>query len=114
MTALGILALFGIAMAAFGAALVTSRIVNRWLGWAALLIGVVGAATGLLFASLGPTALVINGMFRPVAMAATLWLIVLAIALRRSPPVLTIAQDEGTDRRPRRPHESDATGTLPV
>jgi hypothetical protein len=34
MTALGILALFGIAMAAFGAALVTSRIVSRWLGWA--------------------------------------------------------------------------------
>jgi hypothetical protein len=100
MTALGILCFFGVAMAAFGVALVNSRIVSRWLGWVAILIGVAGTITGLLFATLGPTALVINGLFRPVAMAATLTFIALAVALRRRPPVAAVAQRDRTDRRP--------------
>jgi hypothetical protein len=112
MTAIGILALFGIAMAAFGAAIVISHIVTRWLGWAALTIGLAGTATGLLFATLGPTSLVINGLFRPVAMAATLHFVVLAIALRRSPPATAVHHDV-TDHGPRERPETDATGTLP-
>jgi hypothetical protein len=112
MTAIGILALFGIAMASFGVALVTSHIVTRWLGWAALLIGLAGTVTGLLFATLGPTAMVINGLFRPVALAATLYFIVLAIALRRSPPATAVHHD-GADHRPREHPETAASGTLP-
>jgi hypothetical protein len=84
MTAIGILALFGLAMAAVGAAIITSRIVSRWLGWTAVTIGVAGTITGTLFAVQGSTPLVINGLFRPVAMAATLSFAALAIALRRS------------------------------
>lgn len=114
MTAIGILALFGIAIASFGAALATSRIVTRWLGWAALLIGLAGTVTGLLFATLGPTALVINGLFRPVAMAATLYFVVLAIALRRPSPAIATMQHDGAARSPRERPDTDTTGTLPV
>ena len=113
MTAIGILALFGIAMSAFGAAIVISRVVSRWLGWAALSIGLVGTATGLLFATLGPTALVINGLFRPVAMAATLYFVVLAIALRRSPPATATVHHDVAGPSPRKRPETDAMGTLP-
>jgi hypothetical protein len=114
MTAIGILALFGIAMAAFGAAIVTSRVVSRWLGWAALVIGLAGTATGLLFATLGPTPLVINGLFRPVAMVATLYFVVLAIALRRSPPTIPTVHHDVAHPSPRKRPEIDATGTLPA
>jgi hypothetical protein len=86
MTAIGILALFGFAMAAVGAAIIASRIVSRWLGWTAVTIGVAGTVTGTLFAVQGSTPLVVNGLFRPVAMAATLVFAALAIALRRSRP----------------------------
>jgi hypothetical protein len=114
MTALGILCLFGIAMATFGIAIVTSGIVSRWLGWVALLIGLVGTVTGLLFATLGPTALVINGLFRPLAMATTLYFVVLAVALRRRPPGPAVARHERADRRPGRGREPDVTGSLSV
>jgi hypothetical protein len=112
MTAVGILALFGISMAAFGAALVTSRIVPRWLGWTALTIGLAGTATGLLFAALGPTALVINGLFRPVAMAATLYFVALAVALRRGPPAIANVDHDDADPSPRQRPATDATGAL--
>ena len=83
MTAIGILALFGGAMAALGVAIIVSRMVGRWLGWSALGIGLAGTVTGVLFSILGSTAFVINGLFRPVAMAATLYFVALAVALRR-------------------------------
>jgi hypothetical protein len=83
MTALGILAFFGAGMLAFGAAIVGGRVVSDWLGWVALAIGSLGVVTGTLFAVLGSTPLVINGLFRPLAMAATVYFVVLAVALRR-------------------------------
>lgn len=86
MTAIGVLALFGIAIASFGAAFVTSRIVPIWLGWVALLIALAGTVTGLLLATLGPTALVINLLFRPVALVTTLYFVALAVTLRRPAP----------------------------
>jgi hypothetical protein len=100
MTAIGILALFGLAMAAVGAAIISSRIVGRWLGWTAVVLGVAGAVTGTLFAVQGPTPLVINGLFRPVAMAATLYFLALAIALRRSQPQHVTSQERSGDRPP--------------
>lgn len=86
MTAIGILALFGAGMAALGAAILTSRIVARWLGWVALVIGLAGTVTGLVWAFQGPTTFAINVLFRPVAMAATVYFVALAVALRRTAP----------------------------
>lgn len=83
-TAIGILALFGVAMLAFGAAIVLDGVVAPWVGWIALAIGLLGSVTGTLFAVLGPTPLVINGLFRPLAMAATIFFVVLAVSLRRT------------------------------
>jgi hypothetical protein len=101
MSAIGILALFGCAMALLGAAVLTSRIVARWIGWAAVVIGLFGTVTGLLFAAQGPTPLVINMLFRPVAMAATVFFVALAVALRRAAPVAaTIREDAGADALP--------------
>jgi hypothetical protein len=83
MAAIGTTAFFGIAMLAFGIAMVASRVTWSWLGWSGIVIGITGTATGLLFAVLGPTGLVINGLFRPVAMASTAFFVVLGVALRR-------------------------------
>ena len=83
MTAVGILALFGVALLAFGAALVASDVVRHWVGWAACAIGLLGVVTGTLFAILGSTPLVINGLFRPLALITTVYLAVLAVALVR-------------------------------
>lgn len=94
MTAIGILAFFGVALFSFGAALATGAIVRRWLGWVAIALGVLGMATGTLFSVLGSTPLVINGLFRPLAMAATIYFIVLAVALRRQP----VTDGQGVNR----------------
>jgi hypothetical protein len=110
MTAIGILVLFGFAMAAVGAAIITSRTVARWLGWSAVAIGVAGTVTGTLFAVQGPTPLVINGLFRPVAMAATLYFVAFAIALRRSQPRPGTASRRATHTQPPpRPENPDDT-----
>ena len=98
MTAIGILALFGAALTALGAAILASRLVGRWLGWTAVGIGLAGAVTGVLFATLGSTPLVINGLFRPVAMAATLYFVALAVALRRRPLQASTTGQDASDR----------------
>lgn len=81
--ALGILALFGLGFAAFGRAIVASRVVPVWLGWSALAIGALGVLTGLAFAFQGPTGFTVNVLFRPVALAATAHFVALGVALRR-------------------------------
>jgi hypothetical protein len=82
-TALGIIAFFGFTFVAFGRAIVNSRIVATWLGWVAVLIGIAGFVAGVTFAVEGPTSLTINVLFRPVALAATIYFVTLAVALRR-------------------------------
>jgi hypothetical protein len=91
MTAMGILGLFGVALLAFGAALRRERVVQPWLGWMAIVLGVLGTVTGTFFAVLGATTLVINGLFRPLAMASTVYFVVLAVVLRRTEPAPTAA-----------------------
>lgn len=85
-TAVGIVAFFGLALAAFGRALVASRVVAPWLGWVALGLGGLGVLTGLAFAFAGPTSFTINALFRPLALAATAYFLALGVALRRLGP----------------------------
>lgn len=86
LAAIGTAVLLGVAVAAIGAAVVASRVVAPWLGWAALAIGGAGLVTGVLLAVLGPTELTINALLRPTGAAATLLFLTMGIALRRLEP----------------------------
>lgn len=83
LAAFGIIAFFGLTLAAFGRAVLADPIVPRALGWAGLILGVAGLAAGVTFAFQGPTSLVINVLFRPVAMGSTLYFALLGVALRK-------------------------------
>jgi taurine transport system permease protein len=66
-----------------GLAILTGQQLRRWLGWAGVAVGVGGAVVGVLLATVGPTNLTLNILFRPFALIATLFAIALAVELRR-------------------------------
>lgn len=86
LAAVGTLTFFGLAVAAFGIAIVSSRTVSPWVGWAGVAIGLAGTLAGTALLTQGPTAFTINVMLRPAAIAGTLWFIVLGIASRHVDP----------------------------
>lgn len=83
MSAIGSTALLGLTLGAFGLAVITSRPISAWLGWVAVGVGIAGLAAGLTMAATGPTSFTINVLFRPVALAATVFFLLLGNALRR-------------------------------
>lgn len=78
--AIGTLTLLGLGLASYGVAFVRSRALPAWLGGTALALGAAGITVGTLLMLLGPTVLAINTLFRPFAMLATVFFIILGIA----------------------------------
>lgn len=83
--ALGTLALLGFGLLALGIAIVLARFVPRWLGGVAVVLGLLGTVTGVALAVSGATGITINLLLRPLALATTIYFLVLAVALRRTP-----------------------------
>lgn len=81
--AIGSTALLGLTMGAFGLAVITGRVLQPWLGWVALVMALAGSVAGVAILLEGPTSTTINVLFRPVALLATLYFLVLAVALWR-------------------------------
>jgi hypothetical protein len=80
---IGTLVLFGLAFAAFGLAMLASRVVAAWLGWVGLALGCGGAIVGMLMAIVGVTDVTLNLLFRPLAVLITVFLIALGVVLWR-------------------------------
>jgi hypothetical protein len=95
-TAIGVIALFGLALGSFGRALVLDRLLPAWLGWVALALGVLGLVTGVTWALEGPTSLTINLLFRPLALAATVWFLAVGVTLRRVRVPEPVGEPAGT------------------
>jgi hypothetical protein len=95
--AMGTLAFFGFAMGALGIAISRGAMLQRWIGWAAIVIGAAGTVAGVMLLAQGATSFTINVLLRPVAAAGTLWFIALGLAWRK--------------RTPTGPHTSEAIGT---
>lgn len=102
MAALGALSFLGLTLLALAGALLPSGIVPRAIGWMGAAVGLGGTATGVALLAVGMTPLTLNLMFRPVAMAATLYFLVLGVALLRRRPAgeATPASGRVAPRRP--------------
>lgn len=86
LAAIGTLAFLGLTLVAFGAAILASRVVARWLGWATLMLGVAGSVTGVLLTVAGATDLTINLLLRPLGVLTTVLFATLGVALHRGGP----------------------------
>lgn len=75
--------LLGIGVGAFGLAMLASRIVSVWLGWAGVIVGLITFVIGLVLAVLGPTTLTLDILFRAFGVIQTIYTIALGLALHR-------------------------------
>lgn len=80
---IGVLALFGLGVGALAVSLFAERTAPRWLAWLGAAVGVAGVVTAITWALDGPSTLTLTVMFRPMSVAATIWLVGLAITIRR-------------------------------
>lgn len=83
LAAIGTFAFLGLALVTFGAAILASGIVARWLGWAALALGAAGSVIGVVLTTAGPTETTINLLLRPLGVLTTVLFAALGMALHR-------------------------------
>ena len=74
---------FGVVFTLYGLAVALSSVYPKWLGWAALALGIAGVLIGLIQTYQGPTDVVTNVLFPIVATLLTLWGIIVGILMWR-------------------------------
>lgn len=90
--AVAIAVLFGATFILYGLAVAYGEEYPRWLGWAAVVLGVAATLVGLDLAYRGPSQLVQNVIFPIVSILQTFWILVIGVLLwRRATPALARA-----------------------
>ena len=74
---------FGVTFILYGLAVALSDVYPKWLGWAALVVGIVAAVLGLIQAYEGPSTLVTNVLFPIASILLTVWVLVMGILMWR-------------------------------
>ena len=74
---------FGVTFILYGLAVALSDVYPKWLGWAALVLGIVAALIGLVQAYNGPSTLLTNQLFPIASVLLTVWVLVMGVLLWR-------------------------------
>ena len=74
---------FGVTFILYGLAVALSDVYPRWLGWAALVVGIAAALIGLVQAYNGPSDLLTNVLFPIASILLTVWVLVIGVLMWR-------------------------------
>ncbi len=74
---------FGVTFILYGLAVALTDVYHKWLGWAALVLGIAAALIGLVQAYNGPSTLVTNVLFPIVSILLTVWVLVIGVLMWR-------------------------------
>ena len=74
---------FGVTFILYGLAVALTDVYPKWLGWAALVVGIAAALIGLVQAYNGPSTLVTNVLFPIVSILLTVWALVIGVLMWR-------------------------------